>query len=133
MPAAFVLDASAVAKLFREERESEAFRGWYLQRRGEAASFTAPSLLAFELGELIRGREKGSPDQRASILEAALSGIELQDEALLETFRAAQALTFYDASYVSLALRVGATLATYDDKIRAAAPRLGLKVEAPGR
>jgi predicted nucleic acid-binding protein len=51
-------------------------------------------------------------------------------QAWRETLRLAQAegLTVYDASYLELAMRIGADLATTDADLRAAAVRLGVTV-----
>lgn len=121
------IDASLVAKLFLEEPDSPAFRGWYRAMQYHGVEFRAPNLLAYELGNII-GDEFPDKDEgtRAQILESALTGILLQDTELDQPFRfmAKPKITYYDAAYVADGCASG-SIASADERMRRAAANTG--------
>lgn len=113
------LDASCVGKLFLDEPESAEFRTWYRQMRAARADFQSPTLLQFELGNVLR-REFARDERKGSILAAALDGIDLRSVDLARPFSFA-ALTYYDAAYLCVAEEDSGALASYDDRMTDAA------------
>ncbi len=115
--AEFVVDASALAKLFLDEPESKAFRTWYLAQIQLGAVFAAPGLLGYEVAHLM-ARNLDVPakpkDWFAVRHDEALEGIVLHHQIarLIQPF--ARKLTGYDASYIALAVAEGAALVSYD-------------------
>ncbi len=117
MPAK-VVDASVMAAwCFREPRASEAMgilRGSELH---------APLLLAYELTSIARRKALAYPEQ-AAVLEEALQMAfavrihwsEVDHLAVLRLALDAN-LTTYDACYLYLARKLGATLATFDQHL----------------
>lgn len=130
-----VLDASAAAKLFLDEPESEAFRAWYVAEVAAGARFGAPSLLAYEVAHLLaRNLKPPSRDHAAWLaerLDEALTGIELDEGAAARVFQWTRALTAYDASYLAVAASTGATLVSYDRALIQEAARSGIPTRSP--
>jgi predicted nucleic acid-binding protein len=129
----FVLDSSVVATWVFGDEVSAATD--HLARRLETDVGVAPAMFPFELGNVLllglrRGRLKaelvvGQLERLAGMsieIEEPPSGV-----TLLATWRVANdhRLTFYDASYLELALRRGLPLATLDAELIAACAVLG--------
>ena len=119
-----VVDASAAAAVLYNEPESAA-----VVRRLEGARLIAPAILAFELSNVCLVKCRRDPDQRSLLLawfrsrarlgvrEVAIDHDDVLDLAL------STGLTFYDASYLWLARRLGAELVTLDKALDRAAAR----------
>lgn len=120
-----VVDASAMAAVVFDEPE-----GNTIGRALEGQTMFAPTLLAYELANIVSTKAKRFPAEAArltSALAAALSpasGLILRDVDPVDVALMARALglTAYDASYVWLAASLGANLVTLDTQlIRASA------------
>ena len=122
-----MVDASVLAALiFGEPRADEAdslLRGVELH---------APSLLAYELTRIAQRKAGQTPTQRVAFeegLETALAmnirWREVNHSAVLQLALQTN-LTSYDASYLYLSRALGATLATFDRRLQAAASSLGI-------
>ena len=135
---AFVLDCSiAMSWCFEDEASSEADR--LLDRLRDDGAIV-PMLWFWEVANVLnsavrRGRlAAGEVTARLGLLAALPIEVD-QDgpsRAWRETLMLAQAqsLTVYDAAYLELAIRTGATLATRDRALQVAAAGLGLRVIA---
>jgi predicted nucleic acid-binding protein len=134
MPERFVLDSSALAKTFLDEAESAGFRRWLRDRLDAGEPLLSPTLVPYELGETVRQKKAGSPEDRARIVETASRIVQLVGhEALLaEAFRHTLKLSFYDSAFVALSRAVGATLVTFDGALARAARACGVAVLSPG-
>lgn len=135
-PADHVVDASALAKLFLNEPESEAFRSWYVAEVQAGAKFAAPGILAYEIAHLIRRNLKppalaGSAGWLAERHDEVMTGVALDEGAARRSFPWIGALTSYDASYLSTAVATRASLVSYDDALLKAAARQGVKTHTP--
>lgn len=128
----FVLDASAVAKLFLNEVHSDALRDWFFERRLAGDELLAPPLLPFEIGHTIHVGLGRSGAEGRDVLDAALRGIKLVGSALGDSFDLLDSCTFYDAAYVALAIRAKSPLVTYDERMRRLGRRLGVSAVSPG-
>lgn len=127
-----VLDASALVKRFLEGPSYEGFRAWDRAAAEEGAIRGAPTLLGFEVGNVIaREVPEGDPDEQALHLNDALRGVRLVEPDLETVFLLADDLTFYDAAYVALAKGQDASLVTYDEALVDAAGRHGVEVRSP--
>ncbi|MBI2906317.1 MAG: type II toxin-antitoxin system VapC family toxin [Chloroflexi bacterium] len=121
MPAK-VVDASVVAAwCFREPRAGEAMT---LLRDSE---LHAPLLLAYELTSIARRKSIAYPDKAVFLDEALRTALaipvrwsEVDHLAVLRLALDAD-LTTYDACYLYLARRLGAPLATFDQRLARAA------------
>ena len=126
-----VVDASVtVSWCFPDERTE--FSSQVLQAVCQRKSF-APRLWAYEMRNcILLGLRRGRitrEDAKAYLDSLGKLDIQLTDPVSYEdVFHLADAcgLTFYDAAYLDLALREGAILATLDDRLRAAAEKLGV-------
>jgi predicted nucleic acid-binding protein len=125
MPAR-VVDASVLAAwCFREPRASEALG--FLQ----GPDLYAPVLLAYELNSIAR-RKAATYPQRVDVLTEALQTalalpihwVEVDHVAVLHLALDVN-LTTYDASYLHLARVLGASLATFDQRLAQAARNVG--------
>jgi predicted nucleic acid-binding protein len=134
-----VLDASmALAWLFPRLDPSEYALADRALDELNYEEFVVPAIWYSEVSNaILRGERKGliSSSQSASFLaELALADIEtdsdppkLRQPVILALARS-HALTAYDASYLELALRTGAILATFDHKLAEAARKAGGRV-----
>lgn len=133
-PFGCVLDCSiALAWYFADEADAYADS---VQDGLADAPAAVPSLWPLELANaLVMGERRGrSTPAQASAWVALLQQlpIHVDDEtvsrAWTDTLHLARAhgLTSYDASYLELALRLGAPLATFDAKLKAAAAAVGV-------
>jgi predicted nucleic acid-binding protein len=83
-------------------------------------------------------RRRLTRDERLQVLDEALQ-LRLRVDATVAELRAISdlaerhALSTYDAAYLELAARQGATLVTLDKELGAAAVAAGIAVHAPGR
>ena len=125
MPAS-VVDASALGAVAFGEPTAEEVAG-----RLAGAELYAPTLLAYELTSIARKKATRYPDQRAAItwaLEQALrldiQRVDVDQPAVLELALEA-GLTSYDAAYLWLARRLGASLVTLDAALDAVAGSSG--------
>ena len=129
-----VLDASAVAAWCFEDESDPAADA--LLDRVATDGATVPALWVFEVANLLAGaerRDRVDAARAATFLEllAALPiAVDPRPAADLPLPLLAIArgtgLTAYDAAYLELALRTGATLATRDARLRAAAVTAGV-------
>ncbi len=117
-----VVDASAVAAMLFGEAEAGK-----IAARLRGNSLFATGILLFEIANICLTKMRRSPSQR----EALLSGFAAYDDMAIEIVDIDQTemlmsaeifgLTSYDASYLCLAMRLGAELVTLDRKLDAAA------------
>ncbi len=117
-----VPDASALAAIaFGEERAADA------RRLLHGTALFAPSLLFFELANIAWKKTRRNPSVGPDVLHgfvwAQSLEIEIVEVNLPETLGIAldMGVTVYDASYLWVAWRTGATLVTFDERLRAAA------------
>lgn len=134
-----VLDASFLVKLVLDERGSEVaadlIRGWLLE--GEKIS-TVDLALSESVNVLWKRTFLTGELSESSCLEAAedlLALIRRMDihssskfivDALNNALK--HGITVYDSLYLALALKTGADLATFDDKLREVAMKVGVRV-----
>jgi predicted nucleic acid-binding protein len=120
--AASVIDASAFAALLFGEPEADVVAAAL-----DGDRVVAPSLLAFELGNVCVTKCRRHPNLR----EALLAAFELRDRLTIEEaavdhrqvieLALETGLTAYDASYLWLARQIGAKLVTLDEALKRAA------------
>ncbi len=131
-----VIDASiALAWCFADEASPLADR--VLQRLGIEEA-VAPGLWAFEVANGLLSAERRRRIQAEELprLHALLGALPIRLENLslsdalgdVRELARSLGLSVYDASYVALALRRGATLATADQRLRAAGERAGVDI-----
>ena len=122
-------DTSAVAKLLIGEVESEHVRRWVMDDAIEAVS---SFLLETELRRV--AWQQGLPQERASVVLSHFNLFEVypwewRAAGLIE----ARSLRSLDALHIGSAIRIDAdALISYDDRMAAAAVRMGLPVIRPG-
>ncbi len=119
----WVLDASVAVKFFVAEPDSAAIVA-KLKAQPSAARRIVPSLLRYELGSACVKRGVTS-NLEPALREffADLEVVEPRDPA-----RFTPALSYYDASYLALAVEQDAGLLTTDEKMRKAARKHGIEV-----
>jgi len=125
MPAR-VVDASVLAAwCFREPRASEALG--FLQ----GSDLYAPVLLAYELTSIARRKATVHPQKLSVLAEALQTALALPihwievDHAAVLRLALGVNLTTYDSSYLYLARALGASLATFDQRLAQAAWNVG--------
>ena len=131
-----VVDTSLiVAWLLREERSADADKvAGFIVEEGAWVPQLFPVEIANVLLQAIRRKRitaSYADEQLRRLEDISLStDPETSDHAWTTTYRLAvdEQLTVYDATYLELALRLGATLATLDDSLADAARRRGLTV-----
>ena len=132
-----VLDASAAAAwLIPDERTDTADR-FYQQVRTQAARFHAPLLWHWETGNLLlmsfrRGRiEQAMFDQGLTLLGTCLIEFDPPPDAHRRSqilgLAGAHQLTFCDAAYLELCVRLNSQLASTDQALLRAAQRCGIE------
>lgn len=126
------IDASAVAKLFLDQSASRALRDWYYAVRASGVPVVAPTLLPYEIGQVARREFADDPDAQRIALVEATRGIDLVAPDLAKTATLAPDLSFYDASYLAVALATRTRLVTYDKRLARAATDAGVHVVTPG-
>ncbi len=122
----FVLDAPVTAAwAFDDEDHPNAAAAFSRLMQDDAA---APTLWRFELGNILIVNERRSrltqADTEAFLRELAKLPITIDvepDEQSILGLARRHLLTFYDATYLELALRMGAPLATLDEALMRAA------------
>lgn len=124
MATKWILDASVAVKLFATEPDSEAVR-LFLDKATFDASLAAPALLRYEIGNALtkHGKVPADLDARLAKTLAVVQTIDPTDVAVH-----CGPLSYYDASYLALAVEQKAGLLTADDKLRKAAKKLGIEV-----
>ncbi len=133
----YVLDASFVAPLCLAENESPASRSFFANLREEDL-LLVPALWWFEMSNIIAGAVRRGRLGEADALEALQLLREINPaadergwaELSVEVYSLARlyALTAYDAAYLELAARRGATLCSHDGALRGAAAKAGVPV-----
>ncbi len=117
---ATVVDASAVAAVLFNEPEAEPI---IASLRGR---LLAPTLLRYELASVCHARLLRYPERRSEVRERyeLASALEIEqfepDWPSLPAQAQAWGLSAYDAAYLQLALRLGASLLTLDARLAAA-------------
>jgi len=119
-----VVDASLLAKLVIAEADSQRVRDWYAAVPPDG-DLIGPTLLFYETARALQ-----KDGQSRAVHEKLVSGITLV-EPTPDIWRYLDGVTFYDASYLQLAKARGASLATTDDKMRAAAKKHGIGLAFP--
>jgi len=119
-----VVDASAAAAVLYNEPEASA-----VARRLEGARLVAPAIFAFELSNVCLVKCRRHPAQRSLFLawfrartRLGVQEVAVDSDAVLDLALTME-LTFYDASYLWLARRLGAELVTLDKALHRAAAR----------
>lgn len=130
------LDASAAAAWLLPDEASAAADRLYEQAVEGEEAFQAPALWAWETGNLIRMAERRGrmTAAQSKLAVRALSSAAVRLETAPDTSRMLailvlarnRSLTFYDASYLELALRTRARLASKDAALRRAAMAEGV-------
>jgi predicted nucleic acid-binding protein len=129
---AWYLDTSAAAKLVVDEVDSSAFRAWASE---DDMRLIASDLTRTELLRAARRRDPRLVERVLSVLEAVdavgVSSRHLRAAAALDPAQ----LRTLDALHLAVALDLGEGLdgiATYDERLAAAAAAHGLRTAAPG-
>lgn len=124
----FYLDTSAAGKLLIEEAESAALARW---ADGQSVELVATLLLETELRRL--ATRQSLPQVEVTDILAAVSLYELPPSLYREAgILPGTALRSLDALHLAGALRLGVdAIATYDQRLAAAAQDLGIAVIAP--
>lgn len=128
----FVVDASAFARVFLEQPQSSAFREWRKKALVRGHRLLAPTLLPYELGNVLLREFKGERNKWEPALTEILLGVRLDLPSFSQVFRASEGLTFYDASYLALAQENNATVVSYDSDLLRQAAKAGRPVLSPG-
>lgn len=125
----FVIDASCALKLVLDDAGGPAYREWFRQQLALGASLVSCTLLPYEVGNVIRKRmPQLSVSEAAHATDRIVGRLRLARPASGRTFHHAQALTFYDASYLAMAEMLGDTLVTADSSLAQAAQADGVAV-----
>lgn len=117
-----VLDASAAVTLLIDPGPA----GEAVAARLDGASVLAPTLLPFEVANVLRRRRNAAllSEAEASLAHARLLDLPIDlwpwEAVARRAWRLGTNLTSYDAAYVALAEQVGATLLTRDARIASA-------------
>lgn len=120
-----ILDANVVAKWFIEEEDTD--KALEIRDKFYKGLFTIvePPLLIYELGNVFWKHPAKSPEDVEGDFKAFFDiGIEFLDmnkpEVLSDVHKAARSfgITFYDATYVTLAVKEDCTLITADEDLR---------------
>jgi predicted nucleic acid-binding protein len=130
------VDASAAAAWLLPDEANDAADRLFARARSGAVSLLAPGLWVWEIGNLLRmavRRQRLTAELRDEAIEV-LGRVTVHLDAppvpaqMQRTLALADAegLSYYDASYVELALRTGAAIATRDAAVRGAAARRGV-------
>jgi len=127
-----VIDTSALVASHEREQHAE------LGRLHARASIIAPALLAYEVGQVIHAKKpsafEASASERADLVSALLGSIDLitpDDDSLRRSGELAEKerLSFYDASFLELAISRDASILTEDDKLA----KIAIRVLGPTR
>ena len=131
-----VLDPSAAAAWVIPDEANEAARDLYVQACDSEGVFHAPQLWSWEMGNLLvmgHVRKRLSPELVEQGLEMlALARISFDGpptahrQAQITRLALAHSLTYYDAAYLELVLRLNGQLASADKNLLAAAKACGI-------
>jgi len=131
-----VLDASAAAAWVIPDESSDAAKDLYAHACMEDSGFHAPLIWGWEMGNMLlmaQRRERIAPGSAEAALQA-LARVRLQLDAPPDLHRQQQILrlaathdlSYYDATYLELVLRLNGQLASRDRKLLAAAASCGI-------
>ena len=134
-----VLDASAaLAWLFRRQACREAMVADHLLDELEAATVRVPTLWHIEVANavLVAERRGAVTETQVSTYLQRLSQLPIETDSTPPSARQEGivslgrrfGLSAYDASYLDLAIRSGALMATFDQKLAAATRQVGIEV-----
>lgn len=134
-----VVDASVTLDWLLESERSSYAAGvfGYIVRDGGVAPSIWPSEVTNGFLKALRRNRANIEEIERSFIVLASTNVRIDTftdmEAMRTWFRLGNEydLTSYDASYVDLALRERVPLATNDEKMRAAAKKLGIKIFKP--
>ena len=138
-----VLDASFLVKLVLEEEGSGEARGLAAQWARSMERLSAPDLALSEALNAIWKHATKIGDLSVDEAQSAAGDL-IRIWRFLDTYPTSRVamralavalrenVTVYDGIYLALALELGAGLASFDDKLRTAAIRLGLSVYPQG-
>jgi predicted nucleic acid-binding protein len=136
---AFVLDASVTLSWYFEGESSAYADG--IAEQFPAVQAIVPAVWPLEVANavLMGERRKRGSVMTAAQFAASLAALPIAvDEAMLNcvfneilAIARGQNLSVYDASYLELATRSGLPLASLDNKLRAAADALGVRIHQP--
>jgi predicted nucleic acid-binding protein len=138
LAARIVLDASACASWVLPDEENTAAESVYVQACQAENNFHAPMLWHWEMGSILSLAEQreripvGGAHRALGILYEAKIHFDAAPsqhrmEQIMRMARA-HALSFYDASYLELVLRLNGQLATKDKKLIHAAKTCGVPI-----
>jgi len=133
---AVVLDASAAAAWVIPDESNDAAKELYAHARMEDSGFHAPMIWPWEMGNILLMAQRRNRIA-AGAAEAALQALaqtRVQLDAAPDLHRQQQIarlaltheLTYYDAGYLELVLRLNGQLASRDRKLLAAASACGI-------
>jgi predicted nucleic acid-binding protein len=131
-----VIDSSAAAAWVLPDESNDAALALFAQACMEGESFHAPQLWAWEMGNLLitaRRRNRIAPGAVEAALETLATtkvmldpAPDLHRQAQTARLAATHDLTFYDAAYLELVLRLNGQLASLDQRLLAAAKSCGI-------
>jgi len=131
-----VIDSSASGAWVMPDERSDAAQDLYLQAVETEGLFHAPLLWSWEMGNMLvvgAKRERLGPQEVEDgllLLAAVRIGFDtplsLHRQAQVARLAQTHALTFYDATYLELVLRLNGQLASLDKKLIAAAKTCGI-------
>lgn len=124
MVTSWVIDASIATKLLLAEPDSEAVRA-FLDKASAETRLLAPALLRYEVGNAAtKGRQV--PLGLDADIAKALAIVDHVEPT--EVAAHCGPLSYYDASYLALAIEHKAGLLTADERLRKAAKKHGVPV-----
>ena len=129
-----VFDASAVAKWFLREEESEEakkLRGLYLK---EELEIFVPRQIFLELANALRYTRGLSPKDVIDAVEALMAlrlNVVEDEDVLEEAIKTAfeRDVTVYDALYIALARKLNSKLITYDEELLSNFKNMAMKAK----
>lgn len=131
-----VIDASAAAAWVLPDESSEAAEALYAQACLGDGAFHAPQLWTWEMGNLLvmAQRRERIAAPAVDLAMEVLAALQLQLDPAPDLHRQRQAsrlaqahgLSYYDASYLELVLRLNGQLASRDRKLVSAAAACGI-------
>ena len=129
-----VFDASAVAKWFLREEESEEakkLRGLYLK---EELEIFVPRQIFLELANALRYTRGLSPNDVIDAIEALMAlrlNVVEDEDVLKEAIKTAfeRDITVYDALYIALARKLDSKLITYDKELLSNFKNMAMKAK----
>lgn len=124
-----VIDASCLAKRFLDQAGHQELRAWFDAEISRGGPIEAPSVVRYELGRILQRHQPGRrAEAQAETLFRTLRRVAILDPPSVEVFRVSKrGLTFFDASYVALALERRAPLVTADAEMARVARTLRVR------